>query len=229
MVERSRRRVQLPGLAVPRLLLRLARGRPLSYRWGYDRGQPIDRYYIDRFLGEHRADIAGRVLEVKTGEYARRFGSDISELDVLDIDTQNPEATIVADLTVADAVADDSFDCFVLTQTLHYVYDLGAAMQHARRILRPGGVLLATVPSVSRISTEAAPELRDYWRFTEASCRELVRRDFGDRDPVVRTFGNVLSCCAFLAGLAAEDLSDRRLDQHDERFPLVVGIRAVKA
>src|SRR6476661_6440249 len=107
MVERFRRRVQLPGLAVPRLLLRLARGRPLSYRWGYDRGQPIDRYYIDRFLGEHRADIAGRVLEVKTGEYAKRFGSNISELDVLDIDAQNPDATIVADLAAADAVADD--------------------------------------------------------------------------------------------------------------------------
>ena len=228
MTERSRRRKQRSRLVAPWLLLRLLRGRPLSDRWGYDRGQPIDRYYIEQFLADHRADITGRVLEVKSGEYARQFGANVSELDVLDIDALNPDATIVADLAAAEAVASDSFDCFVLTQTLQYVYDLGSAVRHARRILRPGGVLLATVPCVSRIPTEA-PELRDFWRFTEASCRELVGRDFGDLDPVVRAFGNVLSCCAFLAGLAAEDLTRGRLDQHDERFPLVVGIRAVKA
>lgn len=215
-------------IAAPSLLLHLARGRPVSHRWGYDRGMPVDRYYIEQFLDEHRADVTGRVLEVKSDDYARRFGGELTGVDVLDVDSKNPQATIVADLAAADGVPDETFDCFVLTQTLQYVFDVAAALRHARRILRPGGVLLATVPSVTRVTTELA-DLEDYWRFTGTSCAELLRRDFGDQAPLVRTYGNVLACTAFLAGLAVEDLPRSRLDAHDPAFPLVVAIRAVRA
>ncbi len=215
-------------VAAPSLLLRLARGRPVSYRWGYDRGTPIDRYYIERFLGERRADITGRVLEVKSDDYARQFGEGVTDVDVLDVDSGNPQASVVTDLASADAIADGSYDCFVLTQTLQYIFDVGAALRHAARILRPGGVLLATVPSVTRVTTEIA-ELRDYWRFTEDSCAELIRTAFGDPEPLVQAYGNVLACTAFLAGLAAEELPRSRLDLHDPAFPLVVAVRAVKA
>ena len=214
--------------AAPAFLLRLARGRPVSYRWGRDRGTPVDRYYIERFLDAHRADITGRVLEVKSDDYARRFGTAVAHIDVLDIDSTNTGATIVADLAAADAVPDEAFDCFVLTQTLQYIFDVGAALRHAARILRPGGVLLATVPSVTRLSVEIA-DLVDYWRFTEASCIELVRREFGDPAPLVQSFGNVLTCTALLAGLAAEELPRSRLELDDPAFPLVVAVRAVKA
>src|SRR5437773_7600780 len=145
----SRARARGRALVAPLLLLRLARAQPLSDRWGYDRGQPIDRHYIERFLDQHRADITGRVLEVKSADYAHRFGSGLEQIDVLDIDGLNPEATIVADLATADAIPEDSFDCFVLTQTLQYVYDSGAAIRHARRTLRPGSVPLTPVPCVS--------------------------------------------------------------------------------
>jgi SAM-dependent methyltransferase len=213
--------------AAPSLLLHLARGRPVGYRWGYDRGTPVDRYYIERFLGEHRADITGRVLEVKSDDYACRFGGGVTHVDVLDVDAGNRQATIVADLASADALADESYDCFVLTQTLQYIFDVGAALRHAARILRPGGVLLATVPSVTRMTTEIAG-LHDYWRFTEASCTELVRDAFDGDDPLVRAYGNVLACTAFLAGLAAEELPRSRLELHDPTFPLIVTVRAVK-
>jgi SAM-dependent methyltransferase len=215
-------------VAAPSLFLHLARGRPVSQRWGYDRGLPVDRYYIERFLDEHRADIAGRVLEVKSDDYARRFGDRVTHIDVLDIDSSNPNATIVADLASADSVPEASFDCVVLTQTLQYVYDVGAALRQVRRILRPGGVLLATAPSVSRMSTDGT-DARDYWRFTAVSCLELVRREFGDSEPLVRAYGNVLTCTAFLAGLATEELPPSRLDAHDPAFPLVVAFRAVRA
>src|SRR5215216_119227 len=52
----------------------LGRPRPISEQWGYDRGTPVDRWYIERFLQEHRADITGRVLEVKDSGYTDRFG-----------------------------------------------------------------------------------------------------------------------------------------------------------
>ena len=37
---------------------------PVSRLFGYDRGTPVDRYYMEKFLGGHSADIRGRVLEI---------------------------------------------------------------------------------------------------------------------------------------------------------------------
>jgi Methyltransferase domain len=62
---------------------------------------------------------------------------------VVDIGPGNQRADIVADLARADAVPEGGFECFILTQTLQYVTDVRAALRHARRMLRPGGVLLA--------------------------------------------------------------------------------------
>ena len=221
-------RQRLRRLTRPAWLGTLRRTRPLSSRWGEDRGTPVDRYYIERFMEEHRADLRGRVLEVKESEYTRRFGRDVEWADVLDIDPGNPQATVVADLTAADAVPSDSFDCFVLTQTLQFIYDTRAALRHAWRVLRPGGILLATVPATSRVIT-GVEYLRDYWRFTEASCTELFGERFGPARVSVRGRGNVLTCIAFLSGLAYEELSRSELEADDPAFPLLITVRAVKA
>jgi SAM-dependent methyltransferase len=203
----------------------LGRPRPISEHWGYDRGTPVDRWYIERFLALHRADITGRVLEVKDSGYTDRFGSELAERGVLDIDAGNSAATYIADLAAAEAIPGDRFDCFVLTQTLQYMYDVGAALTHVHRILRPGGVVLATLPVVSRVTD---PPLTDYWRFTELAARKLFGEAFAGGTVETWPRGNVLSQVAFLEGLAAEDLDDARLEPDDPRFPLVICVRASK-
>jgi SAM-dependent methyltransferase len=204
----------------------LRRTTPLSSSWGYDRGTPIDRYYIEAFLREHRDDIRGRVLEVRDSAYTERFGHGVTRRDVLDIDLANSRATIVADLAAAEAVPADHFDCFVLTQTLQFIYNLQGALAHARRILAPGGALLATVPVISRIDGALAKS--DYWRFTDASCARLFGEGFGPGNVTVRSYGNVLAAMGFLAGVAYEELTPRELEHRDAYFPVIVGIRAVK-
>ncbi len=42
--------------------------------FGYDRGLPIDRYYIERFLANNASDIRGHVMEIADNIYMRRFG-----------------------------------------------------------------------------------------------------------------------------------------------------------
>jgi len=205
----------------------LRRTSPISDQWGFDRGTPIDRYFIESFLSEHREDISGACLEIKDTRYTEQFGSNVERADVLDIDSSNPQVSIVADLTDSSAVPPDRFDCFILTQTLQFIYDFEAAVRAAHRALGEGGVLLLTVPTVSRIDRAAGVE-QEFWRFTQAGCANLLGQTFGSANVQVGSYGNVLTGVAFLMGLAAEDLSRGELDYHDEFFPVLIGARAVK-
>jgi SAM-dependent methyltransferase len=201
---------------------------PLSTEWGFDRGTPIDRYYIERFLDAHAADVRGRVLEVKSSEYTRRFDRGVVRADVLDIDPKNEQATIVADLTEVDQVPAGQFDCFILTQTLQFIYDVHAAVRHSHRLLAPGGVLLVTVPVVARISPRYGPDT-EFWRFTVASCRRLFGDVFGSANVEIVTYGNVLADMAFLQGAALEEFPRAKLEVNDPYFPLIVAVRAVRS
>ena len=199
---------------------------PYGKGWGFDRGTPVDRWYIERFLARNRADITGRVLEVKDSGYTNRFGHALTERAVLDVDAGNEHATHVADLASGDALPGGAFDCFLLNQTLQLIFDHRAALTHAHRIVRPGGVLLLTVPVTSRLCD---PPLTDYWRFTPLAVAGLLEDVFGAGAVTVNGHGNVLAQVAFLEGLAAEDLKAAELAVDDPSLPLVVCARAVRA
>jgi peptidoglycan/xylan/chitin deacetylase (PgdA/CDA1 family)/glycosyltransferase involved in cell wall biosynthesis len=208
----------------------LRRVEPLSRIWGLDRGLPLDRYYIERFLETHAADIRGRALEVKDAAYTRRYGADrVTTADVVDVDAENRQATVVADLTNAAGIASDTYDCFILTQTLHIVYDFQAVIREAHRILKPGGVLLCTAPAVSRINFEnGGLDGGDYWRFVEPAVRRMFGDVFGAENVAVTGYGNVLACTAFLHGIAPAELTTPELDHVDPWFPVLYAVRAVK-
>jgi len=208
----------------------LRRLTPISREYGFDRGRPVDRWYIERFLAAHATDVAGHVLEIKDDEYTRRFGgARVTRSDVLCLEADDPRATIVGDLAAADHVASDTFDCAIVTQTLQLIYDVRAALRTLHRILKPGGVLLATVPGMSQTSPHADWGERWAWGFTRVSARGLVAEAFPGGDVEVRTFGNVVSAIASLHGLAAEELRPHELEHHDPEYQLSIGIRARKA
>lgn len=211
----------------PAWLGTIRRLQPLSDHWGFERGTPIDRYYIERFLDQESSRIRGRVLEVADPGYTRRFGRDVARADVLDVDAANRAATFIADLAKADGLPGDAFDCFILTQTLQYVYDLESAIRHVRRVLRPGGAVLCTMPAVSRIGKTYLDN--EYWRFTTASAARLFGEVFGDESVEVRARGNVLTSVAFLMGMASEELSSRELESDDPFFPVVITVCASKS
>ena len=222
---RSRPAVPPPGSV---RLGDLERVTPLDGRWGFGRGRPVDRRFIEDFLERHRSDVRGRVLEIADDTYARRFGTDLERVDVLHRVEGNPKATIVGDLQDAPHIPDSSFDCAIVTQTLQLVWDLPAALATLHRILKPGGVLLATVPGISKISGHDAENWGDYWRFTDGSARRLAEGAFGAGAAEIETFGNVLSATAFLYGMADRELADDQLDRHDGIYQVVVAIRATR-
>lgn len=201
---------------------------PLSRKFGFDRGQPVDRHYIENFLARNAGDIRGRVLEIGDDTYTRRFGgARVERADILHVSEGNPRATFVGDLAKGEHLPSAAFDCLVLTQTLQFVYDVPAALRTTHRVLKPGGTLLLTVPGISQTSDE---QWRDtwYWSFTRASLRRLFEDAFPGGEVRIESHGNVLVASAFLYGLAATELRPEELEANDPDYPLLLAVRAVK-
>ena len=203
---------------------------PISRIFGLNRGLPIDRYYIEQFLSAHSSDIQGRVLEMGDNFYTQKFGGDrVIRSDVLNVVKGNPEATIVADLTSAENIPSNSFDCIICTQTLQMIYDIRTALMHLNRILKPGGVLLVSSHGISKIGRrEGIDPWGEYWRLTAQSARRLFLEIFPGENVEIEVYGNVLSAIASLHGLAAKELSQSELDYSDPDYEVLIAVRAVK-
>jgi len=201
---------------------------PISRDFGFDRGTPIDRYYIERFLARHEIEIAGRVLEVGSDDYTRRFGGQrVAQIDILHVREGNPRATIVGDLTDPAVLPESAFDCIVLTQTLHLIYDVRVAVARLHRALAPGGVVLVTAPGISQIDRGEWGSSW-FWSFTTESLSRLFHECFGPDDVIVEHYGNVFAATAFLQGLAVEEVDTAKLDPLDKSYQVIVAVRARK-
>lgn len=222
---RSRRLVQkVRTPRGPRVSLR--RPAPVSEQFGYDRGTPIDRFYIERFLGAQADRITGRVLEIGDSRYTRQFGRAVASADVLHAVAGNPQATIVGDLADPATLGGRSFDAIVLTQTLQFVPDPGAAVASCYAALAPGGSLLATVPCISQISRYDMDRWGDFWRFTGAGASRLFGAVFGAGAVEIAEYGNAGAACAFLQGLAVEEVGERTLTARHRDYPVLIGVAA---
>lgn len=199
--------------------------KPLSYRFGLDQGMPIVHYYTDEFLTEFQGSIQGRCLEFQEDSYATRFGKGgVTQLDILHHDDSNPQATIVADLTKANSLPDNTYDCIVCTYVLNMIFDIQKAIADLHRILKPGGVLLVTVPHFAMYS----PKLEPFWRLTPHCLSVSLSNVFGEDNITLRSYGNSLTAAAQIRGVAMEELPERLLRQHDECFPVAVGAMVIK-
>ncbi|HET7179569.1 MAG TPA: glycosyltransferase [Chryseosolibacter sp.] len=202
---------------------------PFSADFGFDRGGAIDRFYIEKFLEDHRQHIRGHVLEIGDNAYTIRFGGQqVIQSDVLHIDSNNPQATYIGDITHIPQIPSDAFDCIIFTQTLHLIYDFRSALRTCYRILKPGGCLLLTVPGISRIDQG---EWRAYWlwSFTDTSIRRLLNETFNGSQLHINTYGNVYVAAAFLYGMGLPEFRRECLLQTDPGFQVIISAAAVKA
>lgn len=207
----------------------LRRLKPISRIFGMDRGRPIDRYYIEKFLADNADEIRGRALELGDATYIKRFGTGVTKIDVLHVVAGNPEATIIADLTNADHIPSDAFDCIIFTQALQMIYDMKAAMATLYRITKPGGAILMTTHGTSKIARRLGrDDWGEYWRLTAQGVTALVNDAAPGAELTLKSYGNVLSASAFLFGLAVEDLKAHELEDDDEDFEVILGAKIRK-
>jgi hypothetical protein len=203
--------------------------KPISDQFGFERGTPIDRYYIEQFLKGNCKYVSGSVLEISESHYTKKYGGkNVTCCEVLHIDNSNKNATIIGDLTRIETLPKEQVDCFICTQTFNFIFDIQKAIEGAYYVLKSDGVLLATVAGISQISRYDMDRWGDYWRFTSASLKQLFEPVFS-KEVQITALGNVLAAVAFLQGIAVEDLPNPTLlDCIDRDYPLILGIVAKK-
>lgn len=205
----------------------ILRTTPVNPEWGFSRGVPIDRFYIENFLSKNSQMIRGNILSVGDDYYAQRYSHGaLKRSDVLHIsDSRN--ATIVADLADAPQIASNTFDCFLLIQTLQFIYDVQSAIETTHRILKPGGTVLATFSGISPLKDD---EWNDswYWNFTAISALKMFQEYFETNEIEVGSHGNVKAATAFLHGLSVKDCGVRDLSLLDSSFPVIITVKATK-
>lgn len=201
---------------------------PVSEYYGLDRGRPIDRFYIEDFLEKNKEHIKGNCLEVLNNDYTEKYGGDdVIKSDILDIDKNNKKATIIDDLRSLKNISDETYDCVILTQVLQFIDDLDSVISACHRILKKNGILLATLPAISRIDCVSGIE-GDFWRFTQASARFLFEKKFEPSELEISSRGNVKAGTYFYTGFSQEDISSKILIEDDGNFPVLITVKAKK-
>jgi SAM-dependent methyltransferase len=202
--------------------------RPVSTCFGQDRGTPIRRYFIDQFFANNKKLFRGNILEIGDARYARVFAPSDATVDILDPDPASATASIHGDLLTGEGVPENRFDVIILTQVLHVLSDMKAAVSVAHRALKPGGCVLATLPCITQVSRFDMDRWGDYWRTTDLGARTLFESSFRRESITVTAYGNVLTAIASLTGLSAEDLRTDELDYNDPDYQVLIAVCAVK-
>ena len=196
----------------------LRRARPFSDHYGFDRGTPIDRYYVLKFMEKYREHITGDVLEIQGTSYTQFCGFDVRRSESIDVDPQHG-TTYVCDLAHSQNVlASNAYDCFLLPNTLNHLKDVVGSLQQALRVVKQGGAVLATAP----VLTPLTPDFSEYQRFTASGLREHARNAWPGCKFSIESYGNVLAATAALMGIACEELATAELDVSDLRYPVLI-------
>ena len=182
---------------------------PFSERWGLDRGGSIDRYYIDPFVRAAIAGKHGRFLEFGYPTYRRYVEpGNISQYDILDIDRENPEANIIADVESLSSASIGKFDVIICTQVLQYVQHPARAINVMHELLKPSGLLVLSVPFIAKDEGSIC----DRWRFSCRSIKDLLESFAAVQ---VSVGGNLFASICFLLGLGMDDIAIEDLEPVD--------------
>jgi hypothetical protein len=202
--------------------------KPISNVFGMDRGLTIDRFYIEDFLSKNKNLIKGICCEISENYYTKKYGKKGLVSEVLDFNNENKSATIIGDLTKTKELPSNIVDCFILTQTLNFIYDYKSAIRGIYKILKKDGVALITVSGICQISKYDYDRWGDYYRFTNMSIEKSFKNVFGDENVHIKVYGNLLSAASLLYGLSADELNKDELFYNDPNYQVIITAKVFK-
>ncbi len=196
---------------------------PASRIFGTERGKPVDRYYIEKFLNDNKQSIWGETLEIAEITYSLKYGEDrIKHAYMLHVNGWGENA-IKGNLETGEGLEDCRYDTLIITQTLMFIYDLRSAAENIYKTLRHGGTAFVTVAGISQISRYDADRWGSYYSFHEDALHRLFEPLFGVENVSVKCYGNVKTAISMLYGLCCEDLAESDFAEYDKDYPVIIG------
>ncbi len=195
---------------------------PTNRIFGLDRGKPIERYYIEKFLSDNSSYIKGAVMEVADSEYITKYGNEVEKKYIMHVCESIGDNGIIANLETGLGVTEGLVDCFILTQTLPFIFDVRSAARNVVRFLKSKGVALVTVSGIVQISRYDMDRWGHYWSFTTASLRKLFEECDDVESVEIKAYGNAKSAVYGLYGLAVEDMNIEDLEYQDDDYQQMI-------
>lgn len=196
---------------------------PISRQFGTERGTPVDRYYIERFLEEHKQVVKGDVLEIEDSTYTLQYGEGrLRSAIVMDVGKEGGDITFKGNLETGEGIRDEIADCFILTQTLMYIFDLKSAVHNIARLLKKGGIVLVTCSGISQNSKRCMDDYGCCFNFNKDALCRLFEQEPDLEVVEAGSYGNVKTVSAHLNGLCCEDLAADDFMPNDRYYPLIV-------
>ena len=197
---------------------------PIDAYFGRKRGEPVDRYYIEKFLDEYKRLICGRCLEIAEDTYTKQFGEErVTDSVMLHVEGWGSNV-VKGNLETGEGIVEESFDTMIITQTLMCIYDVESAVQHIFKGLKKGGSALITVSGISQIAHYDDDNWGMFHSFYMSGLRRLFYPVFGRENVEIIHYGNVKTAMAFLYGATQEELSEEDFNFKDMDYPVIYGI-----
>lgn len=119
-----------------------------------------------------RRFVRGRLIDLGCGSmpYRALIADRVSAYDGLDFFHDSPEVTYRGDIQDMSMIESESYDSAICLEVLEHVLDPFRAAREIYRILKRDGVLILSVPHLSRLHSEP----HDYYRFTRYGLRYLL-------------------------------------------------------
>lgn len=185
---------------------------PISSDFGWSRGTPVGRYYVNKFVAEKAARLGGTILEFGESRYKACFKT-VHCYQVIDV-FPGPSVDYVCDIHDVSSVPEHHFDVIVCTQVLEHVERPVDALRQLHKLLKQDGHLICTVPFLAHIHYVPT----DFYRFSiDAICSALEIAGFEVLE--ARNSGNALVTLGSLLGFCAEDFDEKEMSVVDGIYP----------
>ncbi len=162
-------------------------------------------------------------MEIEDNMYTRRFGGmKVNNSIVMDVSSTGNGITFQGNLETGEGIRDGIADCFILTQTLMYIFDLKSAAHNICRLLKKDGKAFITCSGISQNSMRCMDHYGCYFNFNQDALIRIFEDEEELRIIDSGSYGNVKTVTAHLNGLCCEDLKESDFEANDKYYPLIV-------
>lgn len=143
------------------------------------RDSPVRQYFSPIYYGQYqttlplmRRHVCGKLIDLGCGQmpFRRWLAPLVEAYDTLDHSPEVEGATYVGDIQEMSMIGDEVYDSAICLEVLEHIPDPFKAARETARILKPGGVLIVSVPHLSRL--HQAPQ--DYYRYTRYGITQVL-------------------------------------------------------